>query len=274
MQISVVIPSYNRLPTLIRAIDSVIAQTSKVDEIIVVDDGSTDNTAAEISSRYSQLNLLHQANSGVSSARNYGIKQAKGDWIALLDSDDSWLPKKIEHIRQAHRQNPEIPLFHSDEIWIRNGVRVNAMNKHQKTGGCIFQQCLPLCVISPSAVVIKRSLFDVVGFFDETLPACEDYDLWLRVCHRFPVHYIDHPLINKYGGHEDQLSNKYWGMDRFRIRALINLLADAELSPDDLEAVESTLERKLKILLKGANKHGNQSVIDEFQPLFESVAQA
>ena len=94
MQISVVIPSYNRLPTLIRAIDSVIAQTSKVDEIIVVDDGSTDNTAAEISSRYSQLNLLHQANSGVSSARNYGIKQAKGDWIALLDSDDSWLPKK------------------------------------------------------------------------------------------------------------------------------------------------------------------------------------
>ena len=273
MQISVVIPSYNRLPTLIRAIDSVIAQTSKVDEIIVVDDGSTDNTATEISSRYPQLTLLHQANNGVSSARNYGIKQAGGDWIALLDSDDSWLPDKIQRIRQAHQQNPEIHLFHSDEIWIRNGVRVNAMNKHQKSGGWIFQQCLPLCVISPSAVVIKRNLFDVVGFFDESLPACEDYDLWLRICHRFPVQYVDHPLINKYGGHEDQLSNKYWGMDRFRIRALKKLLANAELNQGDLEAAESTLEGKLKILLKGANKHGNQSVIDEFQPLFESVAQ-
>lgn len=273
MQISVVIPSYNRLPTLIRAIDSVIAQTSKVDEIIVVDDGSTDNTATEISSRYPQLTLLHQANNGVSSARNYGIKQAGGDWIALLDSDDSWLPDKIQRIRQAHQQNPEIHLFHSNEIWIRNGVRVNAMNKHQKSGGWIFQQCLPLCVISPSAVVIKRNLFDVVGFFDESLPACEDYDLWLRICHRFPVQYVDHPLINKYGGHEDQLSNKYWGMDRFRIRALKKLLANAELNQGDLEAAESTLEGKLKILLKGANKHGNQSVIDEFQPLFESVAQ-
>jgi len=257
-----------------RAIDSVIAQTSKVDEVIIVDDGSNDNTSAVISARYPQLKLLQQANNGVSSARNSGIKQASGDWIALLDSDDSWLPDKIERIRQAHQQNPEIQLFHSDEIWIRNGVRVNAMNKHQKSGGWIFQQCLPLCVISPSAAVIKRTLFDLVGFFDESLPACEDYDLWLRICHRFPVHYIDHPLINKYGGHEDQLSRQYWGMDRFRIRALKNLLANAELNQDDREAAETLLESKLKILLNGANKHGNQSVIDEFLPLFESVAKA
>lgn len=274
MRISVVIPSYNRLPTLIRAIDSVIAQTSEVEEIIVVDDGSTDNTAAEISERYPQLKLLRQANSGVSSARNHGIRQANGDWIALLDSDDSWLPKKIECIRSAYHQNPSISLFHSDEIWIRNGVRVNAMNKHKKSGGWIFQQGLPLCVISPSAVVIRRKLFDAVGLFDESLPACEDYDLWLRICHRFPVHYIEHPLINKYGGHEDQLSNQYWGMDRFRIRALRNLLAGADLNQDDLEAVETTLEHKLEILLKGANKHGNQAVIDEFQPLLESDARA
>jgi len=274
MRISAVIPSYNRLPTLIRAVDSVLAQSSEVDEIIIVDDGSSDNTSTEISARYPQLKLLQQANKGVSSARNYGINQASGDWIALLDSDDSWLPEKIEYIRQAHRQHPEIQLFHSDEIWIRNGVRVNAMKKHQKSGGWIFRQCLPLCVISPSAVVIKRSLFDVVGLFDESLPACEDYDLWLRICHRFPVHYIDQPLINKYGGHDDQLSNKHWGMDRFRIRALKNLLSDAELNQDDQDAVENMLEHKLKILLKGAKKHGNQSVIDEFQPLFDNVAQA
>ena len=274
MKISVVIPSYNRLPTLIRAIESVIAQTSEVNEIIVVDDGSTDNTAVEIPERYPQLKLLRQTNSGVSAARNQGIRQANGDWIALLDSDDSWLPNKIKSIHDAYHQNPSISLFHSDEIWIRNGVRVNAMNKHKKSGGWIFQQGLPLCVISPSAVVIRRRLFDVVGLFDESLPACEDYDLWLRICHRFPVHYIEHPLINKYGGHRDQLSHQYWGMDRFRIRALKKLLTHARLDPDDLEAVETTLEHKLKILLKGANKHGNQSVIDEFQPLFDRYAQA
>jgi len=274
MQISVVIPSYNRLSSLIRALESVIVQTSPVEQIIVVDDGSSDNTASEVSRHYPQVKLVKQQNQGVSSARNTGIKQANGDWIALLDSDDSWLPDKIESIREAHRQYPHISLFHSDEIWIRNNVRVNAMKKHKKSGGWIFQQCLPLCVISPSAVVIKRDLLNVVGLFDESLPACEDYDLWLRICHQFPVHYIDRPLINKYGGHDDQLSNRYWGMDRFRIRALKKLLVEAELSRSDRQAVQHMLEQKLKILLKGANKHGNQAVIDEFQPLFESYARA
>ena len=274
MQISVVIPSYNRLPTLVRAIESVITQTSPVDEIILVDDGSSDDTATEVALLYPQVKVITQQNQGVSSARNVGIKQARGDWIALLDSDDCWLPDKIERIGEAHREHPHISLFHSDEIWIRNGVRVNAMKKHTKSGGWIFQQCLPLCVISPSAAVIKRDLLDVVGLFDESLPACEDYDLWLRICHRFPVHYIDRPLINKYGGHDDQLSNRYWGMDRFRIRALKKLLAEAHLSQDDRQAVEHMLETKLKILLKGANKHGNQTVIDEFQPLLETCSQA
>lgn len=273
MRISVVIPSYNRLPTLIRALDSVITQTSAAAEIIVVDDGSTDDTALEIPKRFPQVAFLKQENRGVSAARNTGIKQSSGDWIALLDSDDSWLPKKLQRVREAQQLNPDTLLFHSEEIWIRNGVRVNAMNKHQKSGGWIFQQCLPLCVISPSAAVIKRQLFDEVGLFDESLPACEDYDLWLRICQRFPVGYIDEPLINKYGGHEDQLSRQYWGMDRFRIRALEKLLKDNRLKTGHRQAVLSMLEQKLKILLKGAIKHGNQSVIDEFQPLFDTVSE-
>lgn len=250
-----------------------LAQSSPVDEIIVVDDGSSDATAVEIPLRFPQVKLIRQTNSGVSAARNTGIKAAKCDWVALLDSDDSWLPDKIKTMREAQTDHSEYPLFHSDEIWIRHGVRVNAMNKHQKSGGWIFQQCLPLCVISPSAVVIKRKLFDLIGLFDESLPACEDYDLWLRICYRYPVHYIDQPLIIKNGGHADQLSRHYWGMDRFRIRALKNLLTNAILNDADRRAAEAVFQQKLDILLRGARKHGNQTVIDEFSALYEPTRQ-
>ena len=269
MQISVVIPSYNRLQTIIPAIESVCRQTSAVDEIIVVDDGSTDKTANEISRRYPQVNLIQQANRGVSAARNVGIKQARFDWIALLDSDDSWSADKIASIRSVKKQQPEYLLFHSDEIWMRRGVRVNAMKKHNKAGGWVFENCLPLCVISPSAVVFHRSLLESYGYFDESLPACEDYDLWLRICHRIPVCYVDKPLITKNGGHADQLSTRYWGMDRFRIRSLHRLLRHEALIDRYRHATISTLVKKLEIVLNGAHKHGNQQIIDEFTPMLD-----
>ena len=271
MRISVIIPSYNRIHTLTRAIDSVLNQDSKVDEIIVVDDGSTDDTSIHISRTYPDIELIRQSNQGVSAARNAGIKQASYEWIALLDSDDSWMPDKIYSIRQAQQAQPEYLLFHSDEIWIRHGVRVNPMNKHQKSGGWIFQQCLPLCVISPSAAVIHRSLLQSVACFDETLPACEDYDLWLKICHQFPVSYIDRPLITKYGGHGDQLSGQFWGMDRFRIRSLHRLIQQQGLNKEQLVAANSMLTIKLGILLKGAMKHKNTEVIAEFAPMLEQV---
>lgn len=274
MRISVIIPSYNRIHTLIRAIDSVLGQDSPVDEIIVVDDGSNDGTAGQISQLYPTLRFIQQPNRGVSAARNAGINQACHAWIALLDSDDSWMPGKISQIRQAQNRHPEIRLFHSDEIWIRNGVRVNAMKKHLKTGGWIFERCLPRCVISPSSVVLHRSLLQSVGLFDESLPACEDYDLWLRVCHQYPVHYIDRPLITKYGGHKDQLSKQYWGIDRFRIHSIHRLLQQGELSESDYAVAMSTLIGKLEILLKGAKKHRNEKIIAEFMPMLETSLQS
>jgi glycosyltransferase involved in cell wall biosynthesis len=266
VRISVVIPSYNRADLLPRALDSVLAQTSPADQIIVVDDGSTDDTAGVVDG-YPQVEQLRQENRGVSAARNRGIRHAAHPWIALLDSDDSWLPHKLETVREARRQEPRQRLFHSDEIWIRNGVRVNAMNKHRKSGGDIFEQCLPLCVISPSAAVIDKQLLDDVGLFDQSLPACEDYDLWLRVCCAHPVGFIDQPLITKYGGHADQLSRRHWGMDRFRILALHRLLTSTRLTPQQTRQARQMLLHKLQILLKGARKHANQQVIDQFEPL-------
>ena len=270
MRISVVIPSHNRRHTLERALQSICEQSSPVDEIILVDDGSTDDSRSMVAARFPQVEIIQQPNRGVSAARNRGIEAASGDWIALLDSDDYWLPQKIERVRDSWRGDPEQVLIHSDEIWIRRGVRVNPMHKHRKRGGWIFKHCLPLCAISPSAAVIRRSTLLELGLFDESLPACEDYDLWLRLCHRYPVHYIDEALIVKNGGHDDQLSRRYAAMDRFRVRALHGLLQREELRPGDYSAAANELRGRLEILLRGARKHGNQPLIDEFEPLYEA----
>ena len=273
MQISAIIPSYNRLHSLKRAIDSVLGQDCAVDELIVVDDGSTDDTANFIRHNFPKIKLIQQTNQGVSSARNSGIKQARFDWIALLDSDDSWHSNKISTIKKHHANEPDIGLIHSDEIWIRNHVRVNAMNKHQKTGGNVFLRCLPLCVISPSAVVLKRALIESVGYFDESLPACEDYDLWLKICCQHSVHYIDQPLITKYGGHEDQLSTQHWGMDRFRIRSLWRLIQQGHLSDAYCLAANEMMQKKLNVLLSGAKKHHNEAVLNEFSAMAEPLVE-
>lgn len=260
MKVSVIIPTHNRAHTLARALDSVLQQTLPADEIIVIDDGSTDNTAA-LMEEYPDVVYLRQPNAGVSHARNTGIAAARNDWLALLDSDDAWHPQKLERQVRALQPQPGYRLCHTDEIWIRNGARVNPMNKHAKRGGRIFQHCLPLCAISPSSVLLHRGLFDDTGPFDETLPACEDYDLWLRITAKYPVLYLDEPLITKYGGHADQLSRKHWGMDRFRIQALENILHRGTLNAADRRAALEMLNQKLNILLAGARKRGNHEIL-------------
>ncbi len=271
--ISVVIPTYNRVALLERALDSVLAQTLSADEIIVVDDGSTDGTVSMLKSHYHGVNFIEQDNQGVSAARNAGIKTASHSWIALLDSDDVWHANKLERQVQELKNAPEHLICHCDEIWIRNGQRVNQMDKHKKTGGHIFQYCLPLCTISPSAVMIHGSLFEVIGLFDETLPACEDYDLWLRICSRYPVLYVDEALITKYGGHDDQLSRKYWGMDRFRIQALNKIISETNLNDSNRQAVIKIMIKKINIYLAGAEKHGNTEDVDDFEKILKKYAE-
>ena len=258
MNISVIIPTHNRAHTIGRAIESVLKQSLSPAEVIVVDDGSTDDTAELIQHDFPDCRYLHQQNQGVSSARNSGISAADSEWLAFLDSDDEWMPDKLATQAAALECNPDVHLCHTEEIWIRNGKRVNQMKKHAKTGGWIFQHCLPLCAISPSSVIIHRSLFEAVGLFDETLPACEDYDLWLRICAFHPTLFIETPQIIKHGGHEDQLSRKHWGMDRFRIQALENIIAHPKLSSMDRLAATEMLIKKAGILAQGAIKRGKE----------------
>lgn len=265
MDISVIVPTYNRAETLPRALDSVLAQSLPPAEILIIDDGSQDATRQLIQTGYPSCRYVHQANQGVSEARNRGIQEARGEWLALLDSDDAWLPDKLQLQYQALQDQPGYRLCHTDEIWIRNGVRVNPMKKHAKRGGRIFLDCLPLCVISPSAALLHRSLFAQIGLFDTSLPACEDYDLWLRICAREPVLYIDKPLVVKYGGHADQLSHKHWGMDRFRIRALEKLIRSGALTQQDLAAAIDTLMQKAQIMAQGAEKRGHTQRAAEYR---------
>jgi glycosyltransferase involved in cell wall biosynthesis len=265
MKISVIIPTWNRAGYLERALDSVYEQSASAHEIIVVDDGSTDGTRELIRRKFADVRYLHQENRGVSSARNTGILASGGDWIALLDSDDRWEPDKLERQQQALQAHPGAVLCHCNEIWIRNGRRVNPKNKHAKRGGRIFRHCLPLCVISPSAAVIRRELLDEVGLFDESLPACEDYDLWLRICATHPVLYLDAHLLVKYGGHTDQLSRRHWGMDRFRIYALEKILGSGRLTAGDHAAALEMLQTKLGIVIHGAEKRNNRGLANRYR---------
>ncbi len=252
---------FNRRELVARALESVSAQTFTDYEIIVVDDASTDATWEYLGSEWKEAplrRLRHRINSGVSAARNTAIEAARGDWIALLDSDDEWMPEKLE-VQMAALAESGLAVCHTDEIWIRNGVRVNPHKHHAKQGGRIFQHALPRCIISPSSLLLRRSVFDAIGLFDESLPACEDYELFLRLTCRFEVVYLEQKLTVKYGGHADQLSRAHPAMDRFRVRALDRLLADATapLSAEERAAARDTLIRKAAIVRDGAVKRGN-----------------
>jgi len=276
MLLSVIIPTYNRAQLLPRAIESVLCQPLFSDplraELIVVDDGSSDDTELIITNQYPQIHYLKQNNKGVSAARNLGLEKAKGEWIALLDSDDEWLPDKLQR-QLALLQSSQLDVCHTEEIWIRNDVRVNQMNKHKKAGGAIFEHCLPLCAMSPSSIIIHQRVFEHIGFFDESLPACEDYDLWLRLSAHYKVAYVEEPCIKKYGGHDDQLSRAFWGMDRFRVLALENLLLqdkpELALNAEQRAQALTMLNKKNNILLNGARKHGNALLQEQCQARLE-----
>ncbi len=264
--VSVIIPTYNRAAMLVEAVDSVLAQTYRPFELIVVDDGSTDDTADRLKRYADRLTVVRQANQGVSAARNRGIGRAAGALIALLDSDDLWLPEKLAVQVAFFNRHPDALICQTEEIWIRNGRRVNPKRYHQKPSGDIFAPSLELCLVSPSAVMFKKTLFDAVGGFDETLPACEDYDLWLRIGCRYPVYRLDTSQITKRGGHADQLSRAR-GLDKYRIASLKKLLAAGDLTADQDRAARTVLATKCRIFANGCAKRGRTGEAEYYRDL-------
>lgn len=253
-EVSVIIPTFNRADLLAQAIDSVLSQSYTDFELIVVDDGSTDATQALLSQYRGRIRYLFQENRGVSAARNLGIKAARGLYICLLDSDDLWLRDKLKEQIRLMKGDPKIRVSYTDEVWTRGGKRVNQGKRHRKYSGWILRKLLPLCLISPSSVMIERGVFEEVGLFDESFPVCEDYDLWLRIGSRMSIYLIEKPLIVKRGGRADQLSRIYWGQDRFRIKALVKLLSQDGVG--EKEEILSVLEEKCHIYGQGCIKRG------------------
>lgn len=256
-EVSVIIPTCNRAEKVCRAIRSVLDQTFSDYEIIVIDDASADDTRNRLKEFGRSIKvIIHDETRGVSASRNSGIKQANGNYIAFLDSDDYWLPGKLETQIRFFRENPDALICQTNEIWIRKGRRVNPAKKHMKPSGDIFIPSLNLCLVSPSAVMMKRALLDEVGLFDEEYPVCEDYDLWLRISCKYPVYLIDKDLLVKEGGASDQLSTSLKGMDRFRISSMIRLLERGVLNKGQERAVFKELDKKCRIYGEGCIKRG------------------
>ena len=264
-EISVIIPTYNRCDLLKRAINSVIKQTITPKEIIIVDNGSTDQTYQMVSSLFPEINYFIEKKRGVSAARNKGILESKSKWIAFLDSDDAWKPTKLEKQMEYSVFNQDkYRIIHTDETWYRNKKFLNQLKKHKKSGGNIFKNSLQLCCISPSSVVLKKQIFDDYGLFDENLEVCEDYDMWIRITSKEEVGFLDSPLVLKYGGHSDQLSKKFWGMDRFRIEALEKNLKNKCFTKIQKKFVLDILIEKLTIVSNGAQKRGNKDTFKKY----------
>jgi glycosyltransferase involved in cell wall biosynthesis len=271
--VSVIIPTFNRSRWLIRAIRSVLNQTFRDYEVIVVDDGSSDDTYQALIPSMPMIRYVRQqVNRGVSAARNSGIRRADAPWIAFLDSDDYWLEDKLSIQMEFLERNPGTLACQTEEIWIRDGRRVNPRTRHRKPSGDIFAQSLKLCLVSPSSVVLKRSLLNEIGLFDESLPAAEDYDLWLRISCRYPVYLIDRALVVKEGGHDDQLSRGFIGMDRFRIKAIVKLLESGMLTHAQYRAAIEELSIKCTIYGEGCMKRERRREGSFYLSLPERVA--
>ncbi len=266
--VSVIIPTYNRAGMLKEAIDSVLAQDYSDFELIVVDDGSTDETPQILNCYGGKIKPVRQRNQGVSAARNRGIAAASGGVMAFLDSDDLWLPGKLTIQTEFLRSTPDALICQTEEIWIRNSVRVNPRKRHRKYSGMIFERSLALCLVSPSAVMVRRGLFEKFGLFDESLPACEDYDMWLRVSCRCPVYLIKTPLIIKRGGHADQLSGQP-ALDKFRIQAIKKILDSQILSADQYNAAVNMLKQKCALYAAGCRKRGRAEESEFHEALAE-----
>lgn len=268
--VSVVLPTFNRAWTLKDAMDSVLGQDYPHIELIVIDDGSTDNTRELLRAYEDRVVILSQENSGVSAARNRGIRKSTGALVALLDSDDAWERRKISCQVEFFSRNPEALICQTEEIWIRNGKRVNPKVKHKKPSGMIFEPSLHLCLVSPSAVMMRRELFDLKGYFNEAFTVCEDYDLWLRVSSTLPVFLIDKPYTIKRGGHQDQLSS-FHSQDKYRIRSLLALIESGSLTPAQAEKAKQVMKEKCTIYGNGCIKRGKKETGEYYLNLGRSV---
>jgi glycosyltransferase involved in cell wall biosynthesis len=282
--VSVIIPAYNRYNMLCEAVGSVLCQTFKDFELIVVDDGSTDRTArvgdnglnamrgaqdspAVAPGSFSFLRLEHTGMPGA--GRNRGAEAARGRYIAFLDSDDLWMPRKLELQVALMEEDSKYRISHTRELWLRNGKTISQTSQKHTRCGRLFNDSLVKCIIGPSTVMMERALFLENNGFREDLEIAEDYELWLKITSNNPVGYIDQPLTIKRAGHGDQLTSKYGYIEHFRIKALKELLDRDFFSMKERQEAIDELVRKCAIYADGAKKRGKLEEASQYKSLAE-----
>lgn len=280
LSVSVIIPTFNRSWSLKACLTSVLNQSFSGFECIIIDDGSTDSTEAlcqhfiqSLPKHSPSFRYLKTDNHGVSAARNTGVKHMNPEckYIAFLDSDDLWHPDKLKLQLSLHQEEPHWKISQTQEIWIRDGVRVNAPKHYRKIHGEQFEANLKNCMITPSSVFLTRELWDELGGFDEDFPACEDYDLWVRISAKYPIGLIPSDLITRNGGHSDQLSTKVAVLDVYRMKALVKLLKSQTLNQVQIQQTIKILQKKHQIVSKGALKRENSQIIHKIAPIRDFI---
>ncbi|MEE8349871.1 MAG: glycosyltransferase [Acidobacteriota bacterium] len=269
--VSIVLPTFNRRTFLEKAVKSIVDQTFTEWELLVVDDGSDDESWKVLRKfKDPRIHYLYQRNQGASRARNTGIQFSRFPWICFLDSDDYWQPTKLQRQIETLQSHPHYRVIYTDEIWIRKGRRVNPRKTHRKYGGWIFHRCLPLCIISPSSVLLDRTIVQHHGLFDEDFPVCEDYEMWLRISSRYPIYFLDEPLIVKVGGHAGQLSQSLWGLDRYRVRAMTKTYSTGNLTPQQRVWTARQIVEKARILATGFTNHKKWVEARKYQEMVQA----
>ena len=261
--ISIIIPVYNRSNLLREAVKSVIYQNFRDFELIIADDCSEENIkkTLETITQIESISLKYlklQRHSGMPGfVRNSGCKIAEGSYIAFLDSDDLWLPDKLE--KQVALITKNISICHTREIWQRGDKVVSQSSQRHKREGDIFEDSLIKCIIGPSTVIMERGLFEKHGGFREDIEIAEDYELWLRITESTQVAYIDEPLVIKRAGDWEQLSEKYGQIEIFRIKALKELVEKSFFKSDKMNLAKKVLSEKCRIYASGCRKRGKDS---------------
>ena len=243
--VSVIIPCYNSAATVTCAIDSVSDQTFTDWEIVAINDGSTDNTKAILES-YAQksiqkIRVFSQPNQGQTVAKNIGIKNSKGKFIAFLDSDDVWAPEKLQEQVAAMESNPSLGLCYTSAYKINSlGFKTGRITPSTLYRGNCFRNLVLRNNIVASSVMIRRDLLGRVGLFDESLEACENWDLWIRISRISPIEYIDKPLTS-YRVHGGNMSKNIERMRSFRLKVINKNLPFENASPDTLKLRKKAL---------------------------------
>lgn len=266
--VTAVIPAYNAARYLRRAIRSVLAQTRAVDEIIVVNDGSTDETASLLSSYPAPVRCIHQSNAGAASARNAGIRASTTKWVALLDADDAWLPQKIERQIECALHHPHAGLIYSDAAVVASDGTIHGrfLDNKGPQSGWVFERLLESCFVLPSTALIRRDALLSSGLFTEGARYVEDYDLWLRLARNCEFQLVPGTLA-LYERQETSVSRNLSQMANSESRVLKNLL-QTELTPSQRQKVRRRLARNLFDLGYELRRSTPQACVE---PVWEST---